>query len=131
MALENIKKPFYFFFQSFLPLLTRFYLLWVSKKYLYEDTGLETRTQDLLQIGFDQPLYCMTLMPPYKRCVYSAITAIKHLTLSFLSKSSLGYNIFWSTNPFLDHTHLVFHVPLFCKKKKKITDKFVFLIFIR
>lgn len=62
----------------------------------------------------------MTLMPPYKRCVYSAITAIKHLTLSFLSKSSLGYNIFWSTNPFLDHTHLVFHVPLFCKKKKKL-----------
>lgn len=65
MALENIKKPFYFFFQSFLPLMTRFYL-WASKKYLYEDTGLETRTQDLLQIGFDQPLYCMTLMPPYK-----------------------------------------------------------------
>lgn len=66
MALENIKKPFYFFFQSFLPLMTRFYLLWASKKYLYEDTGLETRTQDLLQIGFDQLLYCMTLMPPYK-----------------------------------------------------------------
>lgn len=66
MALENIKKPFYFFFQSVLPLMTRFYLLWASKNYLYEDTGLETRTQDLLQIGFDQPLYCMTLMPPYK-----------------------------------------------------------------
>lgn len=73
MAQERIqKKHFYFFFQSFLPLMTRFYFLWASKKYLYEDTGLEIRTQDppfpffLLQIGFDQPLYCMTLMPPYK-----------------------------------------------------------------